>query len=369
MLKIVTPLLQLCRSEICLHFKCSNEAQLAWSALMMTRQFLIAIAMLTFSTATINSAPVPPPPKAASWEQILDWLPEDTETLIVSPHTFVFPKMEPDKENAKWLSISEALPTLAAGPLLAVDVLVEKELAGVKCLCMVEGSRCFTRPKDIGLMPYQGAHIMQFDPDSSDTVRKVFEACRKKADKEIQVQSHPVAVYYKDQESDKWSYYVAQPLPGVLICATHQGYLEETLKRIANKSRKRAFPTDLPEWKHVDVKARVWAIRHYREEYTDEDPTSPLNSKDGKKQGSDNAAMGFVFWYNPDISKVVQIRYLSDAKAADKIATEAWAQGGVEPKIKKVDAGIVEITVELSKENEGMFLLVLLLQLGHAILF
>jgi hypothetical protein len=337
---------------------------------MSTRHFLlVAFVTLTFSTETISSAPTPPSPNGNSWEQILEWLPEDTETLIVSPRSFVFPKKETGKENAKWDTISEMLPSLAAGPILEVDGLLDDILAGPKCLYMVEGSRCFTCPKGLGLMPYQGAHIMQFEPDSSDTVRKAFEACRKKADKVIEVQSHPAAVFSKELERDKWTYYLAQPLPGILICATHQGYIEETLKRIANKPKKRAFPMDLPEWKHVDVKARVWAIRHYREEYTDEDPTSPLNSKDGKKHGSDNAALGFVFWYNPEISKVVQIQYLSDAKAADKIATEAWAQGGVEPKIKKVDTGIVEITVELSKKNEGMFLLVLLLQLGHAILF
>jgi hypothetical protein len=328
-----------------------------------TRRFLVAIAVLTIPTASTPSAPTPPPPKAASWEQFVEWLPEDTETLVVTPKPPVIPH---NKEKTQGLNSSEVLPFLPALGFGVIDA--ETELAGLKCLCMVEGSRCFTRPKDLGMSPYQGAHIMQFDPASVDTVRKAFETCAKKADKVIELMSHRVAVFNKKQESDEWTYYLTQPQPGVLICATHKGYLEEMLKRIGSKPKKRAFPEDLPEWKCVDVKATVWAIRHYREEFAKNDPTSPLTGKAGGKEGNDNSAIGTVFWYTPDTSNVAQIRYLSDSKDAEKIALESWSQGDIKPKVKRAEKGIVEMTVDLSKDTDGIFVLVVLLQLGHAIL-
>jgi hypothetical protein len=336
-----------------------------------TRRFLIAIVIWAVPTASTTSAPVPPPSKGASWEQILEWLPEDTETLIVAPQLFIFPKREPDaKGKTKLLAVSELLILLPVMRFYAESGLVDVELAGLKCLCMVEGSRCFTRPKDIGLMPYQGVHIIQFDPASDDAVRKAFQTCRKKADKEIELHSQPVAVFSKEQESDTWTYYLAQPLPGVLICATEESYLEETLKRMGSKPKKRAIPSDLLEWKHVDVKAQVWGIRHYREESADTDPTSPLNGQARGKKGNDNAAVGFVFWYNPDTSKVFQARYLSEAKNADEIVSKEWMKHeGLKLNIKKVASGVVEFSLELTKENESTFVLVLLLQLGHGILF
>jgi hypothetical protein len=349
-----------------------KEAPLAWRAGMKTtRCYLLAIVILAIPTATTPSAPTPSPPEAARWDQILEWLPEDTETLIVAPRPFVIPKREPDsKALTEQLTASELLPIFTVLPFSEDNGMLDKELAGLKCLCIVEGSRCFTPPGQFGLMPYQGAHILQFDPASADAVRKAFQACLKKADKEIELLSQAVAVFTRQQERDKWTYYVAQPRPGVLICATHKGYLEETLKRIGSKPKKRALPADLPEWKHVDLKARVWAIRHYRVESADNDPSSPLNGKAGGKEGNDNAAVGVVFWYNPETSKVLQARYLSGAKDAVEIASKDWVypSPGFKPKIKKADPGVVEITVEFSKDNENMFVFVLLLQLGHGII-
>lgn len=335
------------------------------SMMKITQRFLVAIVILAILTATTPSAPTPPTPKAASWEEILEWLPEDTETLFVTPKPFVIPT---NKEKTVELTFAEVLPFLPSFGFGVADAEKTFEMAGVKCLCIVEGSRCFTRPKDLGLMPYQGAHIMQFDPASANSVRKAFETCLKKADKEIELMSHRVAVYTKKQESDKWTYYFAQPQPSVLICATHKGYLEETLKRLGTKPKKRALPADLPEWKLVDVKAAVWALRHYREEFAENDPTSPLTGKNGGKTGYDNNAIGLIFWCNPETSNIAQIRYLSDSKDAEKIALEAWSEGDLKPKIKRAEKGVVEITLDLSKDKASNFVLVLLLQLGHAIL-
>jgi hypothetical protein len=297
-------------------------------------------------------------------------LPEDTETLIVVPLGFELPKLEPitkdEKTNNTTIDVSEAIQFLPTGQLFNLkDELFHKELAGQKVLCVVEGSRRFTRPGEFGLMPYEGCHIVMFDPDADDTLKKAFRAGEEKADKKIELADVRVAIFTEKQNCDTWSFFVCRPRPGILICATNQEYLEETLKRIDKPHARRALPSDLPEWKHVDVKARVWAIRHYRKDFAKEDPSSPLNPG-----GNDPDAVGFVFWIAGDSGNVANVRYLSRAKDALKIATTAWdhKSEGVSAKIKQGEKGVVEIAISILKdENAAMFLFVLMMHLGHGI--
>jgi hypothetical protein len=106
------------------------------------------------------------------------------------------------------------------------------------------------------------------------------------------------------------------------MCATDKAYLESTLKRMNGKAERRAIPAHLPEWKHVDVKAKVWGIRHYRKEFAKSDPTSPLLKEDANV--SDPAATGFVFWYNPGADNRIRARYLPEVKDAAKLMTKGW---------------------------------------------
>src|SRR5262249_43964417 len=150
-----------------------------------------------------------------------------------------------------------------------------------------------------------GCHILVFEAASDPALQKAFRICEQKADKRIKLAGEDVLVFAEKRESDDWSYFVSRPQPGVLICATHEGYLEETLKRISRQSDRRAPPTDLPEWKHVDVKAQVWAIRHYQKESAENDPSSPLGGQ-GSANVPDPAAIGFVFVYSPDTESVAR---------------------------------------------------------------
>ncbi len=304
------------------------------------------------------------PPSRPRWECVLEWLPEDTETVVVAPGPFNLPKQAMER-----IDFHEVAPLLAAGSLPdPQDELLRKELGEHKVLCAVEGSRRFTAPRDLGMMPYQGCHVLQFESAADDAVRKAFRAFLAKAEKKIDLAGEPVAVFTKKQQADVWTYFVVRPRPGVLICATDQGYLEETLKRIGRKPKNRALPADLPEWKHVDVKARVWAIRHYRKEFADKDPSSPLRPG-GAWGRPDPSAVGFVFWYNPD-DRLARVRYLSGAKDAIRIAERAWKHPSqaLTPKIRQVAPGAVEITTALSQEEAAAtFYLILFGCLGHAI--
>jgi hypothetical protein len=328
---------------------------------------LLAMLVLAVSSGPGGSrtAPVPPPPPPPPrWEVLLTWLPEDTETLIVAPGPFEIPKRGPAPAPVLF-DFSKAIRFLPVLPLLLLhDELLRNELAGQKVLCAVEGSRRFTRPGEFGLMPYEGCHILQFDPASDDTLRKAVQACQKKAKETIEVAGERVAVFTEKRECDPWTFFVCRPRPGVLICATNRGYLEETLRRIDRKPGTRALPGDLPEWKHVDVKAPVWGIRHYWKELAAEDPSSPLHP-----DGDDPAAVGLAFSFGPGNGG--RVRYLSGARDALEIATKGWdiKSEGLSPEIKPVAPGVIEITVSIppKEESAAMFMFVLMLRLGHGI--
>lgn len=218
-------------------------------------------------------------------------------------------------------------------------------------------------------MTYEGSHILQFEAAADDDLRKAMRTCQEKADNNIELAGEKVAVFTEKLESDVWSFFLCRPLPGVLICATDKSYLEETLKRIGRKPTRRALPAELAEWQHVDVKARIWAIRHYLEETAENDPSSPLRPK-AAANFPDTSAVGFVFWYSPGADKIARARYLSSAKGALKIATEGWHHPtqGLVPNINQSSAGVVEIAASVSEERTAdMFLFVLLAYLGHAI--
>jgi len=51
----------------------------------------------------------------------------------------------------------------------------------------------------------------------------------------------------------------------------YEGYLREVLARINGKQSPRALPANLPEWKHVNIHAEFWAVRHYQKTGAEQD--------------------------------------------------------------------------------------------------
>ena len=71
-----------------------------------------AFGRLILSSTALSSAPIPPFPATARWEQILEWLPEDTETLTVAPLSFDFPKYVDGYDSFKRWSIAQQIALL-----------------------------------------------------------------------------------------------------------------------------------------------------------------------------------------------------------------------------------------------------------------
>jgi hypothetical protein len=292
-------------------------------------------------------------------DEVLHWLPVDSETIIVANGPF---KIEKANESFRFQAAVQSLP------LGILQELLPKELVGKDVSLAVEGSRCFRSPHGLGMMPYQGCQVVVFDKGTASVLSTAMQVLLRKSRRTIEISGKRVAVFEEKWENDNWTLYVTQPRPEILLCATHDGYLKEVLDRMEGASSKRAMPEDLPEWRYVDTKSRVWAVRHYSKAEAARDPSSPLR-EEAAANIPDVGAIGVTFSYNAD-GNLATVRYLTHAKNAIAIAREAWYMPTekLEPKIREVETGVVEIALAVDKNDVGRsFLFVLMALLGHAV--
>lgn len=323
----------------------------------MSNRFAWRLMLTALSLGVLFRATADEPRKETggkpSWEKILEWLPENTVTIIVSQKPFKIPPGGP-----KLLSAREEMHMLPVIPLMQfLPEVPAKELFNQEIIYAVEGSRDFAPPKNFGPARYKGCHILQFDAAAANALRKAFQTCLKNAPKKIQIAEQDVAVYTQKIREDAWTCYIAQPQSGFLLLATDQEYLETTLKRMAVKNQKRALPKDLPEWKHVNVNAPVWAVLHSHQD-------TP------KKGNSADADEGFVFWY--DSGKTLHARCFAMEKDDFKELKMMWVdpeEKGFDAIVKDLGKGVASIEVTINKNKKATILFfVVLSYLGHPVI-
>ena len=317
-------------------------------------------ALMTFGASNLLQAESDKP----AWKQFLNWLPEDTETLFVANGPLAISKSKDDL-----FEFHEVAAMLPVGPLLSVqDGLLGKALAAKKITCAVEGSRRFTGPKRFGMMPYEGAHIVQFDDSSGEAVRKAFQDCYDKADKKIELAGQRVAVFNEKLEDDNWTYLVVQPRPSLLICATNQNYVEEVLKRMAKSPAKRAFPKNCLSGNRSMSKL---VCGQFATIGRSPRMIHPLRCET-KPRLIIRTPMQLV-WFsgvmrNP--TKWQRCAYLSAACNSLEIVTQGWEfpTEALTPKIAISGPGCIEIVATITEEQTARsFIFVLLGRLGHGI--
>jgi hypothetical protein len=303
-------------------------------------------------------------PLTPQLRQMIEWLPDDTETLVVlngPTESMIVQRGEETPQQFLGSLPCRLVHSLRHG-------LLKAELKGEKLLHAVEGSRRFRSPKDIGVMPYEGCQIMRFSDLAQAALQRAFNLCLQKANETIHIEGQQIAVFEERWEQDTWTLFVARPEPTLLLCATNRDYLAQVLDRMKRPGKARAFPADLPEWRHVQTNATVWAIRHYSREDGVNDPSSPLQGP-ATANGSDPKAIGFVFWWGATSPKTATARYLTRAKKGVTIVTEGWnhPNESFTPAIREVEPGVVEIRATVTDETAGMLVLVLMGYLGHAV--
>jgi hypothetical protein len=309
-------------------------------------------------------------PKAV--DDVLWWLPEDTQTVIVSQGPFKVDLRDPH-ERADPVDDVRSLQLIICGiPALRLPPALTKRLSDRTITLAVEGSRHFRGPKGLGLMPFEGAQILVFQDDLGADGKPLMNSWLKGATKIETISGIPVLMGEEQWERDHWSLYLAQPKPNILIGATNRDYLQTVLDRMVKRAAVRALSPNLPEWRHLDPTAKVWAIRHYDRKDAEADPSSPFG---GKKEANepDDEAVGLVFWTDPHDGGSVKVNYLSNNRDAVRIARRLWlhVKDPTNQMARQAQPGVVAISIPLrtlnAAENQGYFLFHLLAVLGHAI--
>ena len=317
---------------------------------------------------------------AVDIQQMLSWFPADTETIIVANGPFGMSNFQiaEDKNRDREISTPELEKTFESLALVLVNFknsILEKHLEAHSVVLVVEGSRHFRPPHDLGETPYEGCTIAVLTDKPTIDSDLLMKNLAKTALRIEEVEGEKVAVFQEKLESDLWTSFVTFPQKGVVIVATNHDYLQTVLERMHGQRGARALPASLPEWKYVNKQAQFWGLRHFVRGQEQSDPTSPFG---GKKSANlpDEQAIGIVFNYDRRKSGTATITYLSDDKnILPKIERELFpsdsepqATKDLHIRYRELEPGVVEGFYELRHaEPIDWFFFVMMGYLGHAV--
>ena len=321
-----------------------------------------AIALVTVvSTAPAKQAS---PRSTTPLEELLWWLPENTETIMAT--------QVPTRVASG--PLFEELANLTAEIKLGDTPYAEtmmRHLRSARLRGTLEGSRHFLPPSGLGEMRYEGATLYLFEKPLGATANALMTELKKTALSVEQIQNVTVVAFRDRLENDTWNSFIALPRPDVLVSATSRQYLKELLARVGTRPARRALPDTLPEWRWVDVNSPFWAVRHYRHDYAQSDPTSPFRKGRGNSAADltfDAVALGLTA-YASDDGRTVLVRYLSKSAKAEQLASRIFTHpgDGVSPSVRKIADETIEVRFTAKDgEHLSMFLFYLFAALGHA---
>jgi hypothetical protein len=295
---------------------------------------------------------------SADVEDLLWWLPPDTETLQVT-------RTRPKPQRPLVEAIEHTFGDIGTGAAYAHKF---TQVVGARINIRVVGSRHFLPPGGLGDMRFEGAEIFVFDKPLGASLPGLLADLEKIAVKVEQIEGLRVLEFHDEIENATWSSYITIPRADVLVVATDRVYLEELLRRRVARAGVRAFTSELPEWGWLDTSAPFWAIRHYRHTQTTGDPTSPF-TKTRSGDEFDPAAMGVATYAKSD-GRTIVTHYLSRADNAEEIARRLWHHpgDGVAPISRRVSPEAIEVLFSAKDEETlSMFFFYLMGTLGHAI--
>ena len=282
---------------------------------------------------------------APSFEDILTWLPPNTESLLVANGPFECHRVD-TKESQDLLRM---LRRMCAGPVLGE--VQDKKLTGQKISLAVHGGRRFRAPKQLGLGPYEGCSVVVFERDIGKGHELVARSLQSESKQVIRMQQQQVYCFEKQYEKDTWNIYVVQPAKNLLICATDKGYLAEVLRRREKKASDRAFPVALPQWKCVNRKAPFWALREFN------GPRAIAGVP------AESELPGMVYCFDPANEKIGKFHYFSNSPNAADVLSASWSRGA-KATVKQKEAGDIEVIVDATEDKNGNFPFALMLSFG-----
>jgi hypothetical protein len=317
------------------------------------------------SAATLSSS--------SSLRNILWWLPEDTEMICVMNQAIKPPSQSADIKSPT--DFASLMRDFITNDLSGLSPAINNNDPNPKdkLVFAIHGGRKFRAPPDLGFGSYEGCTVFVFSSEVQYLAEQLMNIGRKHDPKTLRIEGTEVVVYSRQEEHETLLEYLAVPKPGILITANNREYLATVLKRIHEQLINRALPDTLPEWKIVNTKASIWALRHYDFENNLSDLTYPcyLQLPNGDRY-KDLGAKGLAFDYN-DRTKVLELRFLSTDKQAQKNRAIEWQSSDKNAIIKVNQAsnttdGAVVVKIDTSKCRDPLSLAIMILSnLGHII--
>jgi hypothetical protein len=319
-----------------------------------------------------------PSSRETTLEDVLSWLPSDTETVIGTNGPFPFPDFDRLEGTARQPELTPVeldlrMRFLPLGLFGLKNGDLQKALQGKPVTFALEGSRHFRPPAALGNMLYEGCEIVVFGSATNLDREAFMKSAANSATRFEEIAGVKIGVFQEHQENDVWTTFVGFPRSDIVLIATNADYLRTVLARMGGVSGPRALPDTLSEWKYVNTRSPAWGLRHYQKTEANSDPTSPFL---GQGPYADDLALGLAFSVEPAVRRIATVTYLSANKNSRQ-----FLQGylGVEDadsasprefqiRFREPAPGVLEGSETLSvKEAFYRLLFGLSAMLGHAI--
>lgn len=198
-------------------------------------------------------------------ENILTWLPVDTEAYLVAQRPFKLSQ----GNVAQVPSILDAARAFVLGLLVAPEKgKLAEALMGTTIRLAAIGRRSGAEPEEnplpntpvpFGMVPYEGCGVYAFAEPPGEGV------FGRPPDRSVLGLRVWVSKGSQNDTPDRETYEVAFLKPDVIISCNNQAFFEQMAARMHAPASIRALPASLPEWRYLNRSAALWGLCHYSE--------------------------------------------------------------------------------------------------------
>jgi hypothetical protein len=198
-------------------------------------------------------------------ENILTWLPVDTEAYVVAQRPFKIPEA----------NITEVPTTLDAARGFVLGLLGAPErgklaeaLMGRTVRLAAIGRRFGAErdeatppngPVPFGMAPYEGCGVYAFAESLGEGI------FGRPPDRSVLGMSVWVSKGSQNDRPDRETYEVVLLKPDIIMSCNSEEFFKQMAARMNLPSTSRALPSSLVEWKYVNRTAALWGLCHYSE--------------------------------------------------------------------------------------------------------
>ncbi len=301
----------------------------------------------------------------------IDWLPADSETLIVSTTKHVIAHEPPPQTRMRIYAIRMLL-------YLAFDKKQTALFYGKTIKTYVEGTREFRAPPSmrLGQLLYKGCHILVFDEPLGDTTEALISSLKRKGAKKHQIAGHAVWRHIPRHHKYASDYkpWICIPKDDVLLMALDERSIRQVLDRMQRPAKPVAFPETLPEWSSIDPASRFWGIRRFSKEVHPRDLSDPrLTVKDEVRTATGMSfhfgaakpdAMVCFFGCNEPMSTSVKYSFNNVISGGKNHRFTP----GVRATVDEMGTTIIKVDFDVLGKRRGRLESVLQLKTGHALI-